>query len=232
MNARGKWCKGWQMGTHSTEMIARLRLTSHHLKFFFFLSTSSTRTSFYQQEMKIMHEEEDIKLSFRDGISDFAYVVSPPPPPSLSTRRPASPDAAAAARPQNRAQSKSMSHSSSSPGALDGDRAGAEDNVDTDSSRGRPGPPAPVRSTAPARPNRRTSTRLEERRLKKASARSQKRSKKGYAAPEVYAHLSGVPDHVAEELDGMASSYCFVRVLTLLVVLFCGIKCVGCCLVF
>ncbi|KAH9954776.1 uracil-DNA glycosylase-like protein [Russula dissimulans] len=50
--------------------------------------------------------------------------------------------------------------------------------------------------------------RLEESRLKRASARSQKKPKRGYAAPEVYAHLGGVPDYVAEELD----------------VLFCGIN--------
>ena len=41
----------------------------------------------------------------------------------------------------------------------------------------------------------------EERRLKKkANTRLQKTPKKGYATPEVYARLRGVPGHAAEEL--------------------------------
>jgi hypothetical protein len=173
------------------------KLTSHHHFFFrhelLFYST--------KHEMDNTQEEEDIKLSFRDGISHFACVV-PPPPSFLSARRPAPPDAAAAAaRPQNRAKSKSKAQPLSS-GALDGGGGGgAEDDANSSSKpRGRPAA-GPVRSTAS--PNNRRSMRLEESRLKRASARSQKKPKRGYAAPEVYAHLGGVPDYVAEELDGM-----------------------------
>jgi len=88
----------------------------------FFFDTNFS--SLYQQKMTRV--EEDIKASCCDGISHFADVVFLPPP--VSPRRPAPPDAAAVAvaRPQHRAQSKTMSQSSSS-GVLDG--GCAEDNA-------------------------------------------------------------------------------------------------------
>ncbi|KAH9983824.1 hypothetical protein BJV74DRAFT_849421 [Russula compacta] len=151
-------------------------------------------------------EEDDVKLSFRGALAHFAYAPSPPPfplpppPPSLSATR----CAAAATAPD--AVVRSNNNWAQFSDAHVHDRSNANNN----SSSTHGSSDARIRVTA-SRKHSNSEGRGKgggEDRLRTGSRSPKKKRKMGYAAPDTYAHLKGLQDNVAQDLD----------------VLFCGIN--------
>jgi hypothetical protein len=103
----------------------------------------------------------------------LSHFAHLPSPPSFSARRPA---------PDTRAQSQSGARS---PDGLD---------IIDDSS--------PGSSLGPVKGAASQKRKVRETHLPRARSLSPKKQRVGYVAPDVSAHLQGVPDHVAEDLDG------------------------------
>jgi hypothetical protein len=89
-----------------------------------------------------------------------------------------------------------------SPRSREGKRSLNDDGEDKSESTALKGiaPRAPDIGTSNTKRNTRAS----------ANIRLSKKAKRGYADPEVYAHLSNLPDHLKEDLDGIAR-LCILR---------------------
>lgn len=60
----------------------------------------------------------------------------------------------------------------------------------------------PSNSLIPSTPSPSPKRKLKVQAIEEASDIKSKKQKRGYAAPEVYAHLNGLQDRIAENLDG------------------------------
>ena len=170
--------------------------------------------------------DEDVKSSFHGSLSRFAYVVpsasSTSFESSLSSRRRPShshsdPDTATA-QPRNRIPISNVL-----------DPHDARDGID-------------IATSSSLASKRKAGETTEKQRAKRGSKRKNRRGILGRVAPgsDSCTRLNGIPDHVAEDLDGASRpsppalrfgrSGCISisDPSPIRVVLFCGIKCVGC----
>lgn len=143
-------------------------------------------------------EEDDVKLSFHGALAHFAYAPSPPPfplppPPSLSTTH----YAATATAPDAVARSQNNWAQSSDARNVHDRSSNANNSSGVHGS-------SEARYQVPASRKHSNSERKGGGgdRLRTGSRSPKKRRKMGYTAPDAYAHLKGLPDCVAQDLDG------------------------------